>query len=301
MASKLKLLTKGQRVKYSAIGGTAGIILGGGIGLFIKTTLEMDDPRFNASDFGIKAPKLPWSHNGWNNSFDHASIRRGYAVYKNVCSACHSMEYVQYRSMVDVLFTEAEAKAEAAEVMVLNMDPDLVEKQPNTYNEMGEPIERPGRLIDKFPSPYPNGVAAAYANNGAIPPDLSFISLARKGGEDYIYHLLTSYCEAPAGVHLDDGQHFNPYFPGGVLAMAPPLYSEIIEYEDGTPATQSQLAKDVCTFLTWVSMPEHDQRKRAGTKLSLFMPIYFAVTLYCWRHKMSLIKFRKVVYTPPRR
>ena len=97
--------------------------------------------------------------------------------------------------------------------------------------------------------------------------DLSYIVLARHGGENYIYHLLTSYCEAPAGIELREGQNFNPYYPGGAIGMAAPLYNEIIEYDDGTPATQSQLAKDVCTFLVWAASPEHDQRKKLGLKV----------------------------------
>merc|ERR1712027_203233 len=111
-----------------------------------------------------------------------------------------------------------------------------------------------------------NDAAAAAANNGAIPPDLSYIILARHGNEDYVYHLLNGYCDAPAGIQLMDGQHFNPYMLGGAIAMQAPLYSEIIEYEDGTPATQSQLAKDVVTFLSWAASPEHDMRKKMGIK-----------------------------------
>merc|ERR1719348_2664843 len=101
-------------------------------------------------------------------------------------------------------------------------------------NEAGEMFMRPGKLSDYFPSPFPNDAAAAAANNGAIPPDLSFITLARHGGEDYIYHLLNGYCDPPAGIELREGQHFNPYYPGGAIGMGPPIYNEIVEYEDGT-------------------------------------------------------------------
>ena len=193
------------------------------------------------------------------DSLDHESVRRGYQVYKQVCSACHSMRYLAYRNLVDIAYTEDEAKAEASEIQVLD-GPD----------ENGEMFERPGKLSDYFPKPYPNDAAAAAANNGAIPPDLSYIALARHGGEDYIYHLLTSYCDPPAGVELREGQHFNPYFQGGAIGMAPPLYNEVIEYEDGTPATQSQLAKDVCTFLVWAGSPEHDMRKKIGLKVRFY-------------------------------
>merc|ERR1719431_2564889 len=160
-------------------------------------------------------------------------------------------------NLVDVTHTEDEGKALAEEDQFLDGPA-----------EDGEMFMRPGKLSDYWPRPFAND-AAAYANNGAIPPDLSFIALGRHGGEDYIYHLLNGYCDPPAGIALQEGQHFNPYFPGGAIGMAAPLYNEIIEYDDGTPATQSQLAKDVCTFLVWAASPEHDMRKKMSIKVML--------------------------------
>jgi len=238
------------------------------------------------ADLAIHPPKLPWSHKGIN-SFDHASIRRGYQVYKQVCSACHSMRYLAFRNMVDIAYTEDEAKAIAEEYQVMD-GPD----------ESGAMFERPGKLSDYFPSPYKNDAEAAAGNNGAIPPDLSYIVLARHGGEDYVYHLLTSYCDPPAGVDIREGQNFNPYFPGGALGMAAPLYNEIIEYDDGTPATLSQLAKDVSTFLTWAASPEHDQRKKIGIKILIIGTTMIWLTYYMKRHKWSMLKSRKLVYQP---
>jgi len=217
------------------------------------------------ADLAIHPPSMKWSHTGPFNSLDHSSIRRGYQVYKQVCSACHSMRLISYRHLRDIAFTEAELKAEAAEIQVVDGP-----------NDNGEMFERDGKHTDYFPKPYPNDKAAAYANNGAVPPDLSYIALARHGGEDYIFHLLTSYCEAPAGVEVPEGQHFNPYMLGGKIAMAAPLYNEVIEYDDGTPATLSQLAKDVCTFLVWAGSPEHDERKQLGIKADC-MRIYVSV------------------------
>lgn len=129
-------------------------------------------------------------------------------------------------------------------------------------NEFGQMFMRPGKLSDSFPSPYPNEEAARAANNGAYPPDLSYIILARHGNEDYVFSLLTGYQDAPAGFVIGEGQHFNPYFPGGAISMAQALYNEAAEYSDGTPATASQLAKDVTTFLSWCAQPEHDGRKK---------------------------------------
>jgi len=235
----------------------------------------------------LHPPKLPWSHNGPLDSLDHASIRRGYQVYKQVCAACHSMRFLAFRNLVDVAYSEGEAKELAADAMVVDGP-----------NDAGEMFERPGKLSDYFPKPYANDEAAAAANNGAIPPDLSFIALARHGREDYIYHLLTSYCDPPAGIELMDGQHFNPYYPGGAIGMAAPLYNEIIEYDDGTPATQSQLAKDVATFLTWAASPEHDLRKKVSIKALTVLTMLAGITYYIKRFKWSVLKSRKIVFTP---
>lgn len=130
---------------------------------------------------------------------------------------------------------------------------------------------RPGKLSDAFPSPYPNEEAARAANNGAFPPDLSYIVLARHGYENYIFSLLTGYQETPAGLVIGEGQYFNPYFPGGAISMAQALYDEAVEYSDGTPPIASQLAKDVTTFLAWCAQPEHDKRKKLLIDVS-----------YCW-------------------
>jgi len=239
------------------------------------------------ADLAIHPPAMDWSHTGPFNSLDHGSVRRGYQVYKQVCSACHSMKFISYRHLRDIAYTESELKAEAAEIRVMDGP-----------NDQGEMFEREGKFTDYFPKPYPNDKAAAYANNGAVPPDLSYIALARHGGEDYIFHLLTSYCDAPAGVEVPEGQHFNPYMLGGKIAMAAPLYNEVIEYEDGTPATLSQLAKDVCTFLVWSASPEHDERKQIGIKAQIVCATMFGLVLYVKRHKWSVLKTQKIVFNP---
>jgi len=266
----------------STIFKAAAAVAGGGLlGAAYKLDQEV------RAELTLHAPHLHWSHSGNFDSLDHASIRRGYQVYKQVCAACHSMRYLAYRNLVDVTHTEDEAKALAEEDQFLDGPA-----------EDGEMFMRPGKLSDYWPRPFANDAAAAYANNGAIPPDLSFIALGRHGGEDYIYHLLNGYCDPPAGIALQEGQHFNPYFPGGAIGMAAPLYNEIIEYEDGTPATQSQLAKDVCTFLVWAASPEHDMRKKMSIKVMLILGMLGATSYYVKRHKWSLLKSRKLVFTP---
>ncbi|XP_019716139.1 cytochrome c1, heme protein, mitochondrial [Hippocampus comes] len=273
-------LPRSQKVALT----TLGVIGAGAAGLALALHQSV-----KASDLELHPPNYPWSHGGPLSSLDHASIRRGYQVYKQVCSACHSMEYLAFRNLVGVSHTEDEVKAIAEEVEVVD-GPD----------ETGEMFTRPGKLSDYFPKPYANPEAARAANNGALPPDLSYIVNARHGGEDYVFSLLTGYCEPPAGVAVREGLYYNPYFPGQAIGMAPPIYNEILEYDDGTPATMSQVAKDVCTFLRWAAEPEHDQRKRMGLKLLMGSAILVPLLYYMKRHRWAVLKSRKIAYRPPK-
>ncbi|CAH1109622.1 unnamed protein product [Psylliodes chrysocephalus] len=286
------LTTISQKSSYStakdwtwgkkALLGSLGLVAGGtGAILFAL------DQSVKASDLELHPPKNIWSHTGLFSAFDHASIRRGYEVYKQVCAACHSMRFIAYRNLVGVSHTELEAKAEAEEQMVED-GPD----------DQGNMFKRPGKLSDYFPSPYPNEEAARAANNGAYPPDLSYIVSARHGGEDYIFALLTGYCDAPAGVVLREGQYYNPYFPGGAISMAQALYNEVIEYQDGTPPTASQIAKDVSTFLKWTAEPEHDDRKKMLIKAIGIFTFLIATCYYIKKLKFSSLKTRKIEFRP---
>ncbi|XP_074415060.1 cytochrome c1, heme protein, mitochondrial, partial [Zonotrichia albicollis] len=261
----------------------------GGGSVAVALSLSLGGGPVSAGELELHPPNLPWSHGGFLSALDHASVRRGFQVYRQVCSACHSMEYLAFRNLIGVTHTEAEAKALAEEVEVQD-GPD----------ENGEMFMRPGKISDHFPKPYPNPEAARAANNGALPPDLSYIVNARHGGEDYVFHLLTGYCDAPGGVSLREGLHYNPYFPGQAIGMAPPIYDEVLEYEDGTPATMSQIAKDVCTFLRWAAEPEHDHRKKMGLKLLLISALLTPLLYYMKRHKWAVLKSRKLLYRPPK-
>jgi len=242
------------------------------------------------SELQVHPTPLPWSHKGPISSFDHASLRRGYEVYKTLCASCHSLQYVAYRDLVGVTHTVEEAKAEAAAVMIKDGP-----------NDMGEYFERPGKLGDYFPSPYPNEEAARYANNGANPPDLSYIVFARHGGEDYIFSLLTGYCDPPAGVKINEGQYYNPYFPGGAISMPRMIFNESVEFGDGTPAYASQIAKDVSAFLVWASDPHHDTRKKMGIKMFTYLAVITAVVAYHYRFVMKTVKSQKLVFNPKRK
>ncbi|KAL0580595.1 cytochrome c1 [Marasmius crinis-equi] len=241
------------------------------------------------SDEGLHPPHYPWPHAGHFDSFDHASIRRGYQVYREVCAACHSLDRIAWRNLVGVSHTVDEARTMAEEV-----------EYQDGPNDEGEMFMRPGKLSDYMPAPYPNEEAARAGNAGALPPDLSLIVKARHGGCDYIFALLTGYMDPPAGVEVREGMNYNPYFPGGAISMARVLFDGLVEYDDGTPATTSQMAKDVVTFLNWAAEPEHDERKKTGIKAIILLSTLFAISIYVKRYKWGPIKNRKIVYNPPK-
>jgi ubiquinol-cytochrome c reductase cytochrome c1 subunit len=157
-------------------------------------------------------------------------------------------------------------------------------------------FQRPGKLFDYFPRPYPNEEFAAYINGGAIPPDLTLMVLARPGMENYVFSLLTGYKSVPAGLQLRDGLNYNVYFPGNAISMAKPLTDGQVEYEDGTIATETQMAKDVATFLSWSAQPEHDHRKLSGLKIMGAFMIATVLLGYQKRFYWSVIKTRRISY-----
>jgi ubiquinol-cytochrome c reductase cytochrome c1 subunit len=215
--------------------------------------------------------KIDWSFAGLTGKFERDSLQRGYQVYKEVCSSCHSMKYLSYRNLGQKggpEFTLEEVKAIAASYDV--------EDGPNGEGEM---YERPGRPSDHFVNPYPNDNAAIAANGGAYPPDMSVLAKARTGGANYIYSILMGYEEKPAGFVLDEGVYYNKYMGGNKIKMMSPLSDDLIEYTDGTNATQAQMAKDVTTFLTWAAEPHLEARHRTGTKVIIYL-ILLATLVY---------------------
>ena len=206
-----------------------------------------------------------WSFEGPLGKFERASLQRGYQVYSEVCSGCHSMDLLSYRNLVQdggPGFSEKQAKAMAA-MFEVETGPD----------QDGEMFMRSAILSDKFVSPWTNEQQARSANGGAYPPDLSVIVKARPNGADYIYSLLLGYKDAPEGTELDDGVYYNEYAKGMRIAMPQVLYEDGIEYTDGTAATEVQMARDVTTFLTWAAEPKLEERKRMGFKVIIYLLI----------------------------
>jgi len=209
--------------------------------------------------------KNNWSFEGVFGTFDKASLQRGYQVYQEVCSGCHSVKHLSYRNLSEKggpEFLPEEVKAIAAQFEVTDGP-----------NEDGEMFTRPGRLSDKFISPFPNVKAAAAANGGAYPPDMSVLAKARKGGANYIYSLLMGYEEAPAGYELDDGVYYNKYMPGQKIKMAEPISDGIVEYADGTETSKAQIARDVTAFLVWAADPHLEARHKMGFKVFFYLII----------------------------
>lgn len=219
--------------------------------------------------------EMHWSFEGPFGKFDRPSIQRGFQVYKEVCAGCHSLRLLSYRNLQEVGFSEAEVKALAAEYTVKDGP-----------NDDGEMFDRPAKPSDRFVAPFPNEKAARAANNGAFPPDQSLLVKARHDGANYTYSILTGYGEKmPGDFHLGDTMNYNPYFPGGQIAMAAPLSDGAVTYMDGTNATVDQMSRDVVNFLQWAAEPEMETRKELGIKTLAFL---FIMTGFFYLAKLRI-------------
>lgn len=266
----------------------------------------------------LLAPEEGWKHEGLFGTLDQNAMQRGFKVYQKNCSSCHGMKLLSFRNLGEVggpfydkRFPNPNdnpvVKQIASEFMVTKVDPDS-----------GAMVSVPGITSDAFPSPYPNAIAAAVANGGAAPPDLSVIAKARAGGAAYVYSLLQGFVTPPAGLHVTPGQHYNAYFhgdtagqwsgdprnkpPGGFLAMAPPLQQfdirlqrDCVEgaaggascdqntFDDGKPTTIEQQAHDVAIFLAWASDPKAEARKQMGTAVIPYLLILAILVFLSYR------------------
>lgn len=223
-------------------------------------------------------------------TFDRAAMQRGYQIYREVCSSCHSMDHLAFRHLgqkggpfYDEDYPNPNdnpvVKAIAAEFMIADID-----------GETGDAITRPGRPSDYFPAPFPNEPAARASNGGALPPDLSVITKARHHGADYVASLLVGFAEPPEGFELRPGMHYNAYFPGGAIAMAPQLIEGRVSYAGETEATPEQMARDVAEFLAWASEPEMEARKRMGFTVLVYLAIFAVLMWFSYKQIWRNVK-----------
>jgi len=261
-----------------------GLFVGGGfalaatISLFegIKSYYDNPPAVLASDEFHVEHRELKLSSDGSFGKFDKEQLQRGFQVYSEVCSACHSMNFVAFRDLKGLGYNDAEIKKIAS---------DWKTQVPSVNPDTGEAATRKALPSDHFPSPFANETAARAANNNALPPDLSLMAKAREGGPAYIYSLLTGYRDAntyknekgeavPADAKPAANLHFNPYFANLNLAMPPPLTSEgQVSYADGTKPTVDQMAKDVAAFLVWTAEPNLERRHAAGLSVSIFLLI----------------------------
>jgi ubiquinol-cytochrome c reductase cytochrome c1 subunit len=248
-------------------------------------------------EFHLHPKDVSFTHEGPFGKYDRQQLQRGFQVYKEVCAACHSLNYVAFRNLEEIGYSEAEVKAIANQWQI---------EVPTINEATGEAATRKAIPADRFPSPYPNEIAARAANNNASPPDLSLITKARHDGPAYLYSLLTGYRDAatyrnaegkpvPPDYKPGPNLHFNPYFPNLNLAMPQPIVSDgQVTYADGTNATVDQMALDVSAFLTWTAEPYLENRHRAGIATLIFLLIMTVLSYLAYKNIWATVKKRPV-------
>jgi ubiquinol-cytochrome c reductase cytochrome c1 subunit len=249
-------------------------------------------------EFHLEHKELALQSDGPFGTFDEQQVQRGFQVYKEVCSGCHSLSRVAFRDLHKIGYNEAEVKAIANQWQV---------EVPSVNAETGEPATRKATPADYFPSPYANETAARAANNNALPPDLSLMAKAREGGPAYIYSILTGYRNQPADLvkkfpaaKTPNGLHYNPYFANLNIAMPPPLTSEgQVTYAPGNPKpTVDQMAKDVSAFLMWTAEPNLQGRHKTGWAVLAFLIVATILAYLSYRNIWAEAK-RKVAPVGP--
>ena len=234
-------------------------------------------------------PRQHWTFSGPFGTYDPEQLQRGFKVYREVCSTCHSLNLLSFRNLADPggpAFTEAQATAIAATFQVTDGP-----------NDQGQMYQRPGKISDNFPPPFANEQAARAALGGKLPPDMSDLAKARsyewgfpqfifdaftmyqEDGPDYIHAIVDGYAAAPPGFVVAPGAQYNKYFPGHNIGMPKPLTDGQVEYSDGAPTTVDQYGRDVAAFLMWAAEPQLDARKRLGFQVMIFL-IVFTGLLY---------------------
>lgn len=247
--------------------------------------------RADDVEYPIKTPvRQNWTFAGVFGTFNQAQLQRGFKVFKEVCSNCHSARLLKFRNLGEPNgpgFTADQVKAIAAGYQVTDGP-----------NDDGKMFQRPATPSDPWPSPFANDEEAKASNGGALPPDMSLLAKARavdtgfpgfiwelilpyqEQGPDYIYGILNGYKDkVPDGVAIPDGKYYNEGFQSGpAIGMPQPITDGAVKYTDGTPETLDNYARDVATYLYWVAEPKLVERKQMGFRVMIFL-LVFAVLL----------------------
>jgi ubiquinol-cytochrome c reductase cytochrome c1 subunit len=279
--------------------------------LIVALSLAFIAPVLAHAETSEKEPEeVHWSFQGPFGHFDRGALQRGFQVYREVCSACHAAKLLTYRNLgepggpLEAVMKHDEATGEVTYAIgapgegakaVSALDNPYVKVIAAEYEiegfdpQTGDAVTRKATPADRFHNPFPNEGAARAANGGALPPDMSVLSKARKHGASYIRSFVIGFTDPPEGLEVPAGKYYNPYMAGdlssfwkgdprsvpvgGFTSMAPQLFDDKVTYADGTKATPVQMASDVATFLAWAADPHLEQRNMLGLQVMVFLTI----------------------------
>lgn len=252
--------------------------------LIAAAALGLSAAKATAAEGGAELQPKHFSFEGLFGTYDKAAAQRGFMVYQQSCASCHAMSLVAIRNLGEPgapFYSKEYPNANESPVIKAIAEMFTVTDGPDDEGDM---FERPAKPFDYFPSPFANEQAARASNGGALPPDFSMLARARPHGPQYIYNLLVGYEEeAPEGVELLAGMSYNPVFPGGQIGMPPPLFDDLVEYSDGTPATVEQMSHDVVTFMAWAADPKMEQRKSTGWMVLIYLFVFALLTFGAYK------------------
>jgi ubiquinol-cytochrome c reductase cytochrome c1 subunit len=220
---------------------------------------------------GVELDHQEWSFDGMFGRFERQQLQRGFQVYREICAACHGLDYIAFRNLQAIGYSEDQTKVLASEYII-----------EDCCDDQGDIFDRPAIPADIIPNPYPNEQFARASNNGSLPPDLSLITKARANGPDYVYNIILAYEDPPPDMEEEmmEGMYYNRVFDGNQIAMAQQLFDELIEYSDGTVATSEQMARDVTAFLHWAAEPKLEVRKQTGVRVLLFTFVFTVLAFF---------------------
>jgi len=283
------MTTNGARLGAARLGAAA---------LLLASAIAAAGSAWAAEGEHVHIDRQKWSFRGFLGKFDEGQLQRGFKVYVEACARCHGLKRVAFRNLAEPggpAFPEGAIKS-LANTYQVDAEP----------NDQGKIVKRPAILTDHLPSPYKNEQEARAALNGALPPDLSLMAKARgietnapfylvpvnmlvdiatgyqEAGPDYIYAYLAGFTQPPAGTKVADGMNYNRAFPAPHMTAMPNPFAGgdgLIKYDDATPATVDNYARDVTAFLAWTADPRTEERKRIGILAMIYLLIT-AVLLY---------------------